>query len=56
MPHAKFCLTYDTNQIEMFTNTKDKTPLISKSSVVYRFKRPGCHMDYVGKTDRNLKG
>ena len=25
--HVKYCLTYDTNKIEMFTNTKDKTPL-----------------------------
>ena len=37
-PNVKFCVTYDTNKIGMFTNTKDKTPLISKSSVVYRFK------------------
>ena len=53
-PHVKFCVIYDTNKIEMFTNTKNKTPLLSKSSLVYMFICPGCHMEYVGKTDRNL--
>ena len=54
-PHVKFCVTYDTNKIEMFTNTKDMTSLLPKSSVVYRFKCIGCHMEYVGKADRNLE-
>jgi len=37
-----------------FTNTKDRTPLTSKSIVVYRFCCPGCSAEYIGKTDRNL--
>ena len=39
----------------MFTNTKDMTSLLPKSSVVYRFKCTGCHMEYVGEADRNLE-
>ena len=37
-----------------FTNTKDKTPSLSQSSVVYKFTCPGCSCNYIGKTERTL--
>ena len=37
-----------------FTNTKDKTPSLSQSSVVYKFTCPGCSRNYIGKTERTL--
>ena len=33
---------------------KDKLPSLICSSVVYRYKCPGCHASYYGKTTRNL--
>ena len=33
---------------------KDKFPFLICSSVVYRYKCPGCHASYYGKTTRNL--
>ena len=33
---------------------KDKLPSLICPSVVYRFKCPGCHASYYGKTARNL--
>ena len=32
-----------------FTNTKDKIPLLSQSSEVYKFVCPGCCSSYIGK-------
>ena len=37
-----------------FTNTKDKTPSLSQSFVVYKFTCPGCSCNYIGKTERTL--
>jgi len=34
---------------------KGKTPLLSKSNVVYKFSCPGCDQSYIGKTNRTLK-
>ena len=34
-----------------FTNTKDKTPSLSQSFVVYKFTCPGCSCNYIGKTE-----
>ena len=48
-------VTYSTNKICFYTNTKDKTPDLSKSNVVYHFRCPACSADYIGKTDRNLR-
>ncbi|XP_066932169.1 uncharacterized protein [Clytia hemisphaerica] len=50
----KFKVIYSTNKLSFFTNMKDKTPSLLKSSVVYHFTCPGCSADYIGKTDRNL--
>ena len=35
-------------------NTKDKTPSLSQSSVVYTFTCPGCSCNYIGKTEWTL--
>ena len=33
---------------------KDKLPSLICSSVIYRYRSPGCHASYYGKTTRNL--
>ena len=43
-----------TNKISFYTNTKDKTPLLSKSNLVYQFTCPCCNSSYIGKTERTL--
>ena len=40
--------------MEFFCNTKDKTPMINQSFVVYKFTCPGCGANYVGKTEKTL--
>ena len=47
-------LNYQTTKLSYFTNTKDKTPSLSQSSVIYKFVCPGCKSCYVGKADRTL--
>ena len=46
--------SFKTTKVNVFTNNKDKTPMMAKSNVVYRFRCPGCSAEYIGKTDRNL--
>ena len=45
---------YQTTKLSYFTNTKDKSPFLSQSSVIYKFVCPGCKSCYVGKTDCTL--
>ena len=52
--NIKFIVCYKTTKMSFYTNTKDKTPLLSQSSLVYKFTCPGCSSSYVGKTDRTL--
>ena len=40
--------------MEFFCNTKDRTPIINQSFVVYEFTCPVCGANYVGKTERTL--
>ena len=40
--------------MEFFCNTKERTPIINQSFVVYEFKCPGCGANYGGKTERTL--
>ena len=49
-----FVLHYQTTKLCYFKNTKDKTPLLSQSSVVSKFVCPGCKSCYVSTTDRTL--
>ena len=52
--NIKCIVCYKTTKMSFYTNTKDKTPLMSQSSLVYKFTCPGCSSSYVGKTDRTL--
>ena len=45
---------FKTTLLSTFTHTKDKTPTLSKSHVVYEVKCPGCNSNYIGKTDKTL--
>ena len=40
--------------MSIFTNAKDKTPLLNNSFVVYKFTCPGCNINYIGKIERTL--
>ena len=52
--NVKFVTHYKTTKILFFTNTKDKTPSLSQSSVVYQFICSGCSCNYTVKTERIL--
>ena len=52
--NVKFVTHDKTTKISFFKNTKDKTPSLIKSSVVYKFTCPGCGCNYIGKTERTL--
>ena len=52
--NVKFVTHYKTTKMSFFTNTKDKTPSLNQSSVVYQFTCPGCSCNYIGKTERTL--
>ena len=52
--NIKLIVCYKTTKMSFYTNTKDETPLLSQSSLVYKFTCPGCSSSYVGKTDRTL--
>ena len=49
-----FKILHDVCKMEFFCNTKDRTPIINQSFVVYEFTCPGCGANYVGKTERTL--
>ena len=51
---VKFVVTYNTTKLSFFTNTKDCIAKLAFSFVVYYFSCPGCHHDYIGKTERTL--
>ena len=45
---------FKTTKISYLCNTKDRSPLLTSSNVVYEFKCPGCASNYIGKCDRTL--
>ena len=45
---------FKTTKISYLCNTKDRSPLLTSSNVVYEFKCPGCSSNYIGKCDRTL--
>ena len=49
-----FRLLYDGTKLEFFCNTKDRTPKLNESFVVYEFICTGCNANYVGKSERTL--
>ena len=52
--NVKFVTHYKTTKMSFFTNSKDKTPSLSQSFVVYKFTCPSCSCNYIGKTERTL--
>ena len=48
----KFGMYYETTQMLFFAITKDKTPRLSRSSLVYKFTYPGSSRSYIGKAER----
>ena len=50
--NIKFIVCYKTTNMSFYTNTKDKTPLLSQSS--YKFTCHGRSSSYVGKKERTL--
>ena len=52
--NVNIIVKYRTNKLSMFCPTKDKVSWDQKANVIYIIQCPGCHNDYVGKTDRNL--
>ena len=46
---------FKTTQLRDFASSKDKTPLLSKSNVVYEVCCPACGENYVGKTERTVR-
>ena len=53
-PNVNIRIKKKTTKLCFFTITKDKTPPLSKSNVVYEFTCPGCNSSYIGKTNRTL--
>ena len=47
-------VTYNTTKLSFFTNIKDCITKLAFSFVVYHFRCPGCHHDYIGKTETTL--
>ena len=53
-PNVDIRIKEKTTKLCFFTSTKDKTPQLSHSNVVYEFICPGCNSWYTGKTNRTL--
>ena len=51
---VRFRTLSSTRKLCFYTCAKDRTPLLSKSNVVYEFTCPCCHASYIGKTERTL--
>ena len=49
-----FKIHFQATKLSFYTSNKDKTPLLSNSGLVYRFKCPGCAETYIGKTESTL--
>ena len=51
---AKFIFQHETTKLSYFTNTKNKTSLLSQSSLVNKFVFPAYSSSCIGKTERTL--
>ena len=51
---VKFILHCQSAKLLYLRNTKDKTPLLSQSSVFYKFNFPFCNASYIGKAEHSL--
>ena len=52
--NVKFNIFFQSTKISFFTSNKDRTPLLSSSSVIYQYNCAGCGASYVGKTENTL--
>ena len=52
--NVKLNVIYNTTKLAYYTSTKDRTPKLSNSYVVYQFQCPGCSAKYVGETQTTL--
>ena len=52
---VNFIVIYDTKKFSYFLSNKDKIPNLSKSTVVYEVKCPGCSATYIKKTEMCLQ-
>ena len=49
-----FKIQFQATKLSFYTSNKDRIPLFSNSSLVYRFTCPGCSKSYIGKTETTL--
>ena len=49
-----FRIQFQATKLSFFTSNKDRIPLLSNSSLVYRYTCPGCSKTYIGKTESTL--
>ena len=49
-----FKIQFQTTKLSFFSSNKDKTPLLSDSSLIYQYSCPGCCASYIGKTESTL--
>ena len=49
-----FALTYKTNELSFYTNTKDRVDKLANSYIAYNFCCTGCSKNYIGKTERTF--
>ena len=49
-----FKIQFQATKLSFYTSNKDRIPLLSNSSLVYRFTCPGCSKSYIGKTETTL--
>ena len=52
--NVKFNIFFKSTKISFFTSIKDRTPLLSNSSVIYQYNCAGCGASYAGKTENTL--
>ena len=49
-----FKIQFQATKLSFYTSNKERIPLLSNSSLVYRFTCPGCSKSYIGKTETTL--
>ena len=52
--NVPFITCYETKKTAIFCSAENSIPIHQKANVIYKVSCPGCHEDYVGKTDWNL--
>ena len=52
--NVNIAVKYRTKKLSTFCPTEDIISQNQKANVIYIIQYPGCHNDYLGKTERNL--